>query len=623
VGEGLGVPYKIVIALLILSASYAAISGSTVGLTTVQWDEFVDLQIAESLSSHPLSGGSPDGSQARFPMYVTAFAHRFMQIVKPNFEILDLLPVSRWISILMTVLAIWGMFSLGSRLFDPPTGLLAAGLFTFSPYVLQFGRDALTQGDAFTPATVVFALIAFARFEVQRTVSALATFAFFLALAIASKFFLVILIPALITYHVIMDLKTMSSRPGPADVPTRIYQSATIPLSYIIVSMATGVLALLALIISLLRFKQAAATSQVMYQTSLALWLATLLSIVCCLFVSFRQVGSQAASIKNSYVAWPSIGVWLAILPLTFAMLLALFPDHIFNGRVFPTLLKRSITMDGNNDMITTPLVSAKLYVGLLLFKMGLPFGIAICMALLWAAKKSLQNKSCFLITVILVYYGLLLAILPLQQPFWLMSVYPLILLLLSALIVQNFTKIKEFKLRLGWAGYVGACIVWLVVGLFNVYPTFGYYGYETLGERWLGSPSRGYRAVVVVTNDGSKEAIDWLRKNVPPGSTVLSYLDDVHLINYLASKDALGFKLQHALNYMTDAELDKKLAKADYVVVRVVNDLGKPTPVTNPTFIQRFGFPPAYQIVRGRGIYRFPVIQIYERSELDNPSLN
>jgi hypothetical protein len=502
---------------------------------------------------------------------------------------------------------------LGSRLFNPPTGLLAAGLFTFSPYVLHFGRDALTQGDAFTSATVVFTLIAFEQLNVQRTKAWLAVFAFFLSLAIASKFFLVILIPALITYHVIMDLKSMSSRPVPAGVPTRIDRSAIIPSSYILFSMATGFLALLALMISLLRFKQEAGTGQIMYQTSLALWLATLLGIACSLFVSIKDFRSAATSTKDSYVASPPIGAWLAILPLTFAMLLALFPDHIFNGRIFPTLLKRSITMDGNNDLFTTPVVSARLYLGLLLFKIGAPFGIATCMALVWGARKSIQSKSFLLVTLILFYYGLLLAILPLQQPFWLMSVYPLILLLLSALIVHNFSNLKSFKLRLVWGGYIAACTAWLVVGLFNVYPTFGYYGYELLGDRWLGTDSRGYRAVVVVTNDGSTEAIDWLRKNAPAGSVVLSYLNDIHIMNYLAARPQFSFELRHALHYEPDGELSGQLAKADFVVVRLINDLGVPSPVSDATFRARFASAPVYQIFRGRGVYRMPVIQIYQ----------
>ena len=614
VGQRLSVPFKIVIALLILSASYVAISGSAVSLATVQWDEFTDLRIAEGLSAHPLTGSTHDGSQARFPMYVTAVAHRFMQIFKPNFELLDLLPVSRWISIFMTVLAIWGTFFLGYRLFDAATGLLGATLFTFSPYILQFGRDALTQGDAFTPATVLFALIAFERFDAQRTTGWLAGFSFFLSLAIASKFFLVILIPALITYQVIVEIRKTSTGPLTEGVSTRVDENATIPSPYIYLSMGTGFLALLALIISLLRFKQAAATGQIMYQTSVALWLLTLLGIVGSLFLPIKHFRSRKSSLKNLHFRWPLIGAWLAILSLTFAMLLALFPEHIFNRYVFPILLQRSITMDGNSEVLATALISAKLYLGLLLFKIGLPFGLITCVALVWATRRSIGNKYFLLTSLVLFYYGLLLAILPLQQPFWLMSVYPLILLLLSALIVHNFTNLKDFKLRLGWSGYIAACTAWLVVGLFNVYPTFGYYGYELLGDKWVGSGSRGYRGVVVVTNDGSTEAIDWLRKNAPAGSVVLSYLNDIHIINYLAGRQEFPFELKHALKFQTGDQVGQQLAETDFVVVRLINDFGAPSPVSDATFRARFAAAPVYQIFRGRGVYRMPVIQIYHR---------
>jgi hypothetical protein len=269
--------------------------------------------------------------------------------------------------------------------------------------------------------------------------------------------------------------------------------------------------------------------------------------------------------------------------------------------------------MDGNNEFLTTALISAKLYLGLLLFKIGLPFGIATCMALVWGARKSIRDKNFLLITVILIYYGLLLAILPLQQPFWLMSVYSLILLLLSALIVHNFTNLKNFKLRLSWGGYIAACTAWLVVGLFNVYPTFGYYGYELLGDKWLGNDSRGYRGVVVVTNDGSTEAIDWLRKNAAE-SVVLSYLNDIHIINYLGRRPKFPFELKHALKYQTDGELARQLAKADFVVVRLINDFGAASPVSDPTFFTKFAFAPVHQIFRGRGVYQMPIIQIYQR---------
>jgi hypothetical protein len=479
----------------------------------------------------------------------------------------------------------------------------------------------LTQGDAFTSATVLFAVIAFERFDAQRTTGWLAGFSFFLSLAIASKFFLVILIPALITYHVLVE--TAATSPALHRSPISFDQRPTIPWSYFFLAMGTGLLALLALIISLLRFKEAASTGPVAYPICIGLWLTTLLGVGLSLFLPIQRSTRGKSSLENSHVQWPLSGAWMAILPLTFAMVLALFPEHIFNRSVLPTLFRRSITMDGNNELLTTALVSAKLYSGLLLFKIGLPFGLTTCLALVWAARKSIGNKYFLLTTLVLFYYGLLLAILPLQQPFWLMSVYPLILILLAAFILHNLTNLKNLKLRIGWAGYVAASAAWLIVGLINVYPTFGYYGYELIGERWLGSESRGYRAVVVVTNDGSTEAIDWLRKNVAEDSTVLSYLDDIHLIKYLMSKDGVTFNFQHALNHMTDAEIDRKLLKADFVVVRVVSDLGKPTPLSNRTFIQRFGFAPAYQVVRGRGIYRFPVIQIYERIRADNASWN
>jgi hypothetical protein len=197
------------------------------------------------------------------------------------------------------------------------------------------------------------------------------------------------------------------------------------------------------------------------------------------------------------------------------------------------------------------------------------------------------------------------------------MSVYPLILLLLSALIVHNLTSLKDIKLRISWAVYIAICIVWLGVGLVNVYPTFGYYGYELLGDRWLGNDSRGYRAVVVVTNDGSTEAIDWLRKNAPAGSVVLSYLNDIHIINYLAGRQEFPFELKHALKFQTDDQVRQQFAETDFVVVRLINDFGAPSPVSDVTFRARFASAPVYQIFRGRGVYRMPVIQIYSGFEL------
>jgi hypothetical protein len=296
-------------------------------------------------------------------------------------------------------------------------------------------------------------------------------------------------------------------------------------------------------------------------------------------------------------------------------MTLALFPSHTFNPYVLPTLIERFITLDGNSDIAGTALDSSKLYLGIVLFKLGLPFGMATCAALIWAVWKSVRDNRLLLIVVILGYYGLMLAVLPLQQPFWLISIYPLLTLTLSALIVQGLSAQSNRRRRLVWAGYVGVAAVWLVIGLFQVYPTFGYYGYELVGDSWLGNNSRGYRGLVVITNDGSTEAIDWLNQNASVGAVVLSYLDDIHIMNYLETNNTFPFEFHHALQHQNGKELQTKLAAADFVIVRMYSEPGSGAPVSDHEFIQQFGADPVFQVSRGRGVYQMPVVQIYQRT--------
>jgi hypothetical protein len=480
--------------------------------------------------------------------------------------------------------------------------------------VLQFGHDALSQGDAFTVAPVLFTLITFEQFNRKRTTFWLLSFSFCLALAIAAKFFLVILIPALLTYQALLNASERQRQPDPSASPNRTDETIALGWPYTFLAVGTGLFALFALMIALQRFGQPQATSQLMNQMARLLWLAALSGIFLCFLVAFKYPGIWPLRPVKPAIYWHLRHAWLAILPLTLAITLALFPAHIFNPYVLPTLFERFITLDGNSNLLATSLVSAKLYLGLILLKLGLPFGVATCLAITWAVRKSIHHKEFLLLTVVLFYYGLLLALLPLQQPFWLMSIYPLVLLILSAMIIQALANLKVPKLRLSWIGYVVIAFAWLVVGLFQVYPTFGYYGYELIGEHWLGENSRGYRRVVTVTNDGSTEAIDWLRQHVPAGSAVISYLDDPHIINYLASTKPFAFDFNHALQYQDKNELDQKVAEADFVVARALDDNGFPASMADPAFIQQFGPEPVHQIFRGRGVYRMPVIWIYQR---------
>jgi hypothetical protein len=250
------------------------------------------------------------------------------------------------------------------------------------------------------------------------------------------------------------------------------------------------------------------------------------------------------------------------------------------------------------------------------LFKLGLPFGIATIVALGWAVRNAIRNRdrSFLLITVPVVYCVLMLAVLPLQQPFWLMSVYPLILLAVSGMMVR---ALRKGNLLVCWsmAAWLAVSASWLAIGLVRVYPTFGYYGYETTGDRWLGAESRGYRRLVVVTNDGSTEALDWLRQNAPAGSRVVSFLDDVHLIQYLLETRSYPFELTQAPIERDPDRRTRAVAAADFAVVRTIDDEDRSRPELEEEFKERFDSEPVHVISRGRGIYRVAVIRIYRSS--------
>ncbi len=599
--------------LALAVGGYLAIAGSTVGFTTVQYDEFVDLQIASSLYESPLIGSSSDASQARLAMYATAIAQAIMQHANPDLDLLDLLPTSRWISIAMTVLAILGTAVLGYRLFSIEAGLLASALFAFSPYTLHFGRDALTQGDAFTATTVVWALIAFERFERKRDTFRLACLSLALGLAVTTKFFLVVLVPAFIAYHILIDVH--NGLPMLRDISTAAIarDRRSTPWRYILLAVCTGSLAMLIWVCSLLRSRVEPAIAVMMYQASKLIWLGALLGIFLSLAGALDDLGGQRLRLIQPETRWRSVHAWMAILPLALAASLTLCPTHAFNANISIRLAQRIFTWDGHGLFSGTG-AAARLYLGLVLFKLGLPLGVLTCAALAWAAIESVRSRPMLMLTMVLVAYGALLAILPLQQPFWLMSVYPIIVVVLAAVIVNVTRSLENVTLRISWVGCVAIACGWLVVGLFRVYPTFGYFGYETVGNRWLGTESRGYRSLVVVTNDGSTEAIDWLRQNAAAGSIVLSYLDDLHIINHLEMKEPFQFEIRHALRLGDRQDLGEAMDGADIVVVRLIGEGGPPSPASDPVFIREFGSEPVYQVVRGRGVYRMPVIMIHQR---------
>jgi hypothetical protein len=315
-----------------------------------------------------------------------------------------------------------------------------------------------------------------------------------------------------------------------------IISNLTTQWRYIYMAAFSGFLAVIALIINLNRYKFEPALSNYMYKASQCIWILSLIGIGLSFLNSLNEFkGSRYYSAKLDN-RWSRKNAWIAIVPLTIAASLSICPAHIFNPGIVTALVGRASHWDGQEFGIMVP-DALRLYAGLILLKIGLPFGIALSFALIWAVRECIRDKWLLMINLVLLYYLTVILLLPLVQPYYLMSIYPLLILVLSAMIIKITQNIQNRIFLITWKGSIVFAFVWLLVGLFSVYPTFGYYGYELIGNNWLGKESRGYRGVVVITNDGSTEALEWCQKNVPSGSVVLSFLDDFHILNYLKQK--------------------------------------------------------------------------------------
>jgi hypothetical protein len=212
------------------------------------------------------------------------------------------------------------------------------------------------------------------------------------------------------------------------------------------------------------------------------------------------------------------------------------------------------------------------------------------------------------------VYAAMLMA-LPLRQTFYLMSIYPVLVIVLSTFLVDVATALPRGAARSAWVIVVSGAIGWMLLGDIRVYPAFGYYGYETFGPRWMGSDTRGYRNIVQVTNDGTEEALRWCNEHVPKSCRVLIRTTDSQVAQAFAerTRPRYEFIVQHIARGVDPELLRESFEAADYVVshhTRVLRYFETP-----PESGELGQFRVVHTVWRGRGTYRMPVVTIYRRS--------
>ena len=311
---------------------------------------------------------------------------------------------------------------------------------------------------------------------------------------------------------------------------------------------------------------------------------------------------------------WPAWARWLSIVLLSGVFCLVLFPEHLFNSRIIATFLERLRQWDGGRPLGGL-FPSVRLYAGVVLFKLGLPLGALSVSALVWAALRTPRQFAPRVILCVTAVYAATLAALPLLQTFYLMSIYPVLVIVLSAFLVDVATALPRGAARTAWVIVVTGAIGWLLLSDIRVYPAFGYYGYETLGPRWMGSDTRGYRNIVQVTNDGTEEALRWCNEHVPKGCRVFIRTTDRYVAQAFAERTRSRYEfIVQDMDSGVDPELPREpLDAADYVVLhhtRIFRYFETP-----PESGELGQFRVVHTVWRGRGMYRMPVVTIYQRS--------
>ncbi|UCD29297.1 MAG: glycosyltransferase family 39 protein, partial [Planctomycetota bacterium] len=492
-------------------------------------------------------------------------------------------------------------FYAGRHWFSSSVGFLAAGFLAISPYFIGCSRFALTESDAFCPLTVLLMLLAFDTYLRRRDSKHLVIFSLTFGLALAAKFYIILIAPAL----VICDLlyHRFELQPQAAFVSKELWNYD--PKQH----RATMYWALSA---ALLIFLAISATQLRLVNMAIGLWAVGLVILLFGLRELTARIPGQRWYIQPA-TNWPPLLGWIVILLLAGSICMTFFPEHVIQRQV-PRAFYRCLIRQGHVLPMVRFIDPARLYIGIILFKIGLPLGLLSIAALVWAWVRSRRDAILRLLMAVVGLYVLLLLTLPLRQTFYLMAIYPLLMLILAVFIVRAAIALAGwYRSQSAWIAFVITACLWTLWGDFRVYPEFGLYGYEIVGNRWLGAESQGYRNLIQVTNDGTEDALAWCVENVPSGGRVVSYLWDDHVIDAFVEKHPLTFELVRRLSEI-DKQQGPPFDDTDYLILSLNNEVSYFDAPPMDQLKKYFDLLPAHMIVRGRGRYQIPVIKIYQR---------
>ncbi len=564
--------------LIASAAAFAALAWSSQGRLGPLWDEVVDLRIAEAYLADPLRGSGLDGSQTRLPMAVNALVSA---IAGPS------LAVSRMISVVVGAGAVVAAWLLARRLFGGWAAMLAAGLLALSPYFLAFGRIGMTEGDVFPALLVTLAVWSYARFVEARTGPRLAVLSVLVGLAIAAKLYALFLIPVIALCEW-THARSRVGRLGEAQA-NRGDDSAALPAAS--VGPVGGGLVVLGMLLlaACIGLAQSGRPS-----VAVPAWAVM---AACAVALAVWMVCHRRTEFGPMWA-------WVLTTVLAGLVCASAFPEHVLNPEIVRTVARRTVSWD--DRLPGTLLVNhIRLYSGIVLVFATPAVGLAVVGSIVWAWVRETDRPELRLSVFGVSFFVIALTTLPLRQTFYLMTVWPLLMVLAAGGLVRARTWLGRRRASLGRAGTLGILLVVAQLGFAagSGWPDYNLYARRWVGSRWLGAESRGYRNLVQTPCDGYAELVGWCLENVGPGQTVVSYLWADHVLDMLLPEE-MPFRLVRrgvyaAANRGEPPPPAPSIEEADVVLLHLNNRVEYEDRPPQDVLERRFGGRPALAVLR------------------------
>lgn len=571
-----------------IAAAFTALAWSSQRGLGILWDEVVDRKIASGFLDHPLYGIGDDGSQMRLPMMVNAIAYA---VSGPS------LSVSRGVSVAVGFATVLATFLMCRRLFDAWTAVLACCLLGFSPYFLSFARIAMTEGDVFCALFVTLSCWGYVAYTRERSGPRLVVAATLLGLAIGAKLYALFLIPVFGLLEFV-DARARKHLTGNATAPVPAQPMSGSPRWTVLAALGTILLAATSAFLAQARWVGA----------SIGVW--ALLLAVTVLIMTVLLRGS-----RPRYT--PAVG-WAAITLLAVCVTCAAMPQHVLHPDLLRTIARRAASWD---DVFPGSLWvdHLRLYSGIILFGPTVPVGLAALAAVVWAWIRENEIPRLRLPIFALTVFVLALTTLPLRQTFYLMTVWPLLMILTAAGLMAVRRWLTGLRSILGRACLVAIVILVTqqMVTTYRAWPDYNLYPRHWIGTTWLGAEARGYRNLIQTPCDGYAELVSWCLANARPGQRVVSYLWADHVLDELLPNDPPFTLVRRSIYQASNRGLPRPappaIDQADFLLLHVNNFVEYHDTPGAEALAKEFQREPVF-VVRRDG--DFAIAMIYKRRD-------